>query len=93
MGRYPAVKLVDARELAREAQRKVAHGGDPVVEKRATRDVLTFGELADVYIDTYATTPADKPQMNTLRQSSRPQSSSAFVLHKHVCICRLRSAS
>jgi hypothetical protein len=29
-GRYPAVKLVDARELARESQRKVAHGGDPV---------------------------------------------------------------
>jgi len=29
LGRYPAVKLVDARELAREAQRKVAHGGDP----------------------------------------------------------------
>jgi hypothetical protein len=46
LGRYPAVKLVDARELAREAQRKVAHGGDPVVEKRAARDVLTFGALA-----------------------------------------------
>ena len=34
LGRYPVVKLVDARELAREAQRRVAHGGDPVVEKR-----------------------------------------------------------
>src|SRR5262245_5158876 len=29
LGRYPAVKLVDARELAREAQRTVAKGGDP----------------------------------------------------------------
>ena len=29
LGCYPAVKLVDARELAREPQRKVAHGGDP----------------------------------------------------------------
>src|SRR5215813_6642786 len=54
LGRYPAVKLVDARELAREAQRKVAHGGDPVVEKRAARDVLTFGALAQEYIDNYA---------------------------------------
>src|SRR5438045_118576 len=54
LGRYPAVKLVDARELAREAQRKVAHGGDPVVEKRAARDVLTFGKLADTYVEDYA---------------------------------------
>jgi len=35
-------------------QRKVAHGGDPVVEKRAARDVLTFGALAREYIDGYA---------------------------------------
>jgi hypothetical protein len=34
LGRYPALNLVDARELARDAQRNVAHGGDPVVEKR-----------------------------------------------------------
>src|SRR5436309_3312396 len=53
LGRYPAVKLVDARELARDTQRKVAHGGDPVVEKRAARDVLTFGELAKEYIESY----------------------------------------
>ena len=26
LGRYPAVKLVDARDLAREAHRNVAHG-------------------------------------------------------------------
>jgi hypothetical protein len=49
LGRYPAVKLVEARELARDAQRNVAHGGDPVVEKRAARAVLTFGKLAEKY--------------------------------------------
>ena len=54
LGRYPAVKLVDARELARDAQRNVAHGGDPVVEKRAAREVLTFGKLADKYIEDHA---------------------------------------
>jgi integrase len=54
LGRYPAVKLVDARELARDAQRSVAHGGDPAVEKRAAREVLTFGALATKYIDDYA---------------------------------------
>lgn len=54
LGRYPAVKLVDARELARNVQRSVAHGGDPVVEKRAAREVLTFGKLAEKYMDDYA---------------------------------------
>ena len=46
LGRYPAVKLVDARELAREAQNHLARGGDPAAEKRAAREVRTFGELA-----------------------------------------------
>src|SRR4051812_41597416 len=46
-GGYPAVKLVDARELARNAQRSVAHGADPAVEKRAAREVLTFGGLVE----------------------------------------------
>jgi integrase len=54
LGRFPAVLLADARELAREAQRKVAKGGDPVVEKRAAREVLTFGELAESYIENHA---------------------------------------
>ena len=54
LGRYPAVKLVDARELARNAQRSVAHGGDPIGEKRAAREALTFGELAEKYIEDYA---------------------------------------
>jgi integrase len=66
LGRYPAVKLVDARELAREAQRKVAHGGDPVIEKRAAREVLTFGALAKEYIDNYA-----KPNKRSWQEDER----------------------
>ena len=54
LGRYPAVTLADARELAREAQRKVAKGGDPVAEKRAAREVLSFAELAERYIEDHA---------------------------------------
>jgi integrase len=66
LGRYPAVKLVDARELAREAQRNVAHGGDPVIEKRAAREVLTFGALAKEYIDNYA-----KPNKRSWQEDAR----------------------
>ena len=54
LGRFPAVTLADARELAREAQRSVAKGRDPVAEKRAARDVLTFGALAARYIEDHA---------------------------------------
>src|SRR5262245_34063485 len=66
LGRYPAVKLVDARELARSAQRSVARGGDPVVEKWAAREVLTFGALASKYIDDYA-----KPQKKSCLEDQR----------------------
>jgi hypothetical protein len=54
LGRFPAVLFADAPELAREAQRKIAKGGDPVVEKRSAREVLTFGQLADSYIEHHA---------------------------------------
>ena len=61
------MKLVDARELAREAQRSVAKGGDPAVEKKAAREVLTFGELAKTYIDDYA-----KPNKKSWQEDQRP---------------------
>jgi integrase len=66
LGRLPAVSLADARELAREAQRSVAKGGDPVVEKRAARDVLTFGELAKAYIENHA-----KPKKRSWAEDER----------------------
>jgi integrase len=66
LGRYPAVTLADARELAREAHRRVAHGADPAVEKRAARDILTFGQLATEYIDNHA-----KPNKRSWREDER----------------------
>jgi integrase len=66
LGRYPAVKLVDARELARDAQRSVAHGGDPVTEKRTAREALTFGKLAEKYIEEYA-----KPNKKSWEEDNR----------------------
>ncbi len=56
LGRYPAIKLVDARELARNAQSSVSHGGDPAAEKRTAREQITFGDLASRYLEDYAKT-------------------------------------
>ncbi len=71
LGRFPAVSLADARELAREAQLKVAKGGDPAIEKRAARDVLTFGELALRYLEDYA-----KPNKRSWPEDDRQLESS-----------------
>ncbi len=71
LGRYPAVALADARELARDPQLKVAKGGDPVADKRAARDVLTFGELAQQYIENHA-----KPNKRSWAEDQRQLDSS-----------------
>src|SRR3954451_5461643 len=78
LGRYSAVSLADARELAREAQLKVAKGGDPVREKQAARDVLTFGELAQRYIDDHA-----KPNKRSWAEDERQLESSLLPKWKN----------
>jgi integrase len=78
LGRYSAVSLADARELARETQLKVAKGRDPVREKQAARDVLTFGELAQRYIDDHA-----KPNKRSWGEDDRQLASSLLPKWKN----------
>jgi integrase len=78
LGRFSSVSLADARELAREAQLKVAKGGDPVLEKRAARDVLTFGELADCYLEDHA-----KPNKRSWEEDKRQLDSSLLPKWKN----------
>ncbi len=66
LGHYPAVTLADARDLAREVQRKVSRGVDPAVEKRAARDALTFGKLAQEYLTLHA-----KPHKRSWKEDER----------------------
>lgn len=55
LGAYPAVSLADARELAADARRTIARGGDPIAARRAfakaTRPAPTFGEVAAAVIE------------------------------------------
>ncbi len=37
IGRYPAISLADARDLARDAMHEVARGNDPAADKKAAR--------------------------------------------------------
>ena len=58
LGRFPAIKLSKARELARDNLEAVAKGSDPAAEKRAGRAASgavslpnTVGALCDLYIE------------------------------------------
>jgi integrase len=56
IGSYPAIKLSEARELAREASRKVQEGADPLDQKRATRrkPTDTVAAVAERFIELWA---------------------------------------
>ena len=66
LGRYPQTGLAKARSLAESHRVGVSSGGDPQGERRqkreAERKAMTFGELADEYIERYA-----KPQKSSWR--------------------------
>ncbi|MGB5833048.1 MAG: site-specific integrase [Thiohalocapsa sp.] len=51
IGKHGATLTADqARKKAREMQRKVADGGDPLEEKREARKALSVGEVLDLYL-------------------------------------------
>ncbi|MBZ9975962.1 tyrosine-type recombinase/integrase [Mesorhizobium sp. BR-1-1-10] len=51
LGAYPAVKLATARKLAAEHREGVAHGRDPIAERRKEAEP-TFGECVDKFLGT-----------------------------------------
>lgn len=50
LGSPPLVPLIQARELAMENKRLVRAGGDPLAERRRTRNTLTFAEAMEKYL-------------------------------------------
>ena len=54
LGAYPLLSLADARDRAKEVLSEVVRGEDPQGEKEASRQALTFGELAEVYLERHA---------------------------------------
>ena len=54
LGVYPVMSLAEARDQAREKLAAIAKGEDPQVEKVAEREAVTFGELANVYLERHA---------------------------------------
>ncbi|MEM7696726.1 MAG: integrase arm-type DNA-binding domain-containing protein [Pseudomonadota bacterium] len=74
LGRYPAIRLADARRLARETLISVAEGRDPGAEKIAKRDdTFEWQHVAERFLATYC---AQK-----VRQSTATEYARAFKLH------------
>lgn len=51
LGKYPSMKLADARNKAKSAIYDAENGIDPAVEKKARIEAPTFGELASEYLE------------------------------------------
>ena len=51
LGTPPGVSLARARQRAHEVREVIADGGDPVLNRRARREIPTFGAMADAYIE------------------------------------------
>lgn len=75
LGRFPAINLSKARELARDNLEAVAKGNDPAAEKRAARaapDTVslpdTVGALCDLYIERHL-----KPNVRRWENNAGPE--------------------
>jgi hypothetical protein len=51
LGRYPGMTVEMARRKAVKIRGEIANQMDPAEERRKAREELTFGELADKYIE------------------------------------------
>jgi len=54
LGSYSALPLAEARQLAKDALREIAHGRNPAEQKKAARLAETVSDLADLYIEKHA---------------------------------------
>ena len=54
LGSYPAMKVADARQKAKDELGRISKGVDPAAEKKTERKAGTFNEFADLYIEKYA---------------------------------------
>jgi integrase len=66
LGKYPSMKLADARDKAKNAIHEADNGIDPAVEKQMKRDAPTFGELAEEYLKKHAAKKRSKYEDNRI---------------------------
>ena len=68
LGAYPALKLADARDRAKQIVGDVARGKDPARAKQDHRKAETFAGLADLFIARHASQRAERTRREYKRQ-------------------------
>ena len=68
LGAYPALKLADARDRAKQIVGDVARGKDPARAKQEHRNAETFAGLADLFMTRYAYQRAERTRREYQRQ-------------------------
>lgn len=66
LGRYPWLTVPLARKEAMRIRTEIAQGHDPIGERAAERQILTFGDLEEVYVERYA-----KPHKRTWKRDEQ----------------------
>jgi len=54
LGKWPDLPLHSARDMANAMRADVNKGEDPQLDKKATRDTMTIGEMLDQYLEDYS---------------------------------------
>ncbi|MDP2179994.1 site-specific integrase [Methylicorpusculum sp.] len=79
LGTFPALGLADAREKAKALLHEAALGNDPASEKQVKRGAVTFGQLAEQYIELHA-----KARKKSWKEDQRILDHDALPLWKNV---------
>jgi integrase len=66
LGSYSTLPLAEARQLAKDALREIAHGRNPAEQKKAARLAENVFDLADLYLEKHA-----RPKKKTWRTDYR----------------------
>ena len=79
LGSFPPLSLATARELAKAALAEAARGGDPASRKQQEKQLESFAELADEYLERHA-----KKQKRTWRGDERTINTELLPAWRHV---------
>ena len=74
LGTFPDMPLDEAREMAADARRDIAKGGDPAAGKRLAKEAPTFRQLAESWVADYA----------EANRSKRVRADDKSALDKHI---------
>ena len=92
IGSPPTYSVEAARDEAKDYDREVSKGRDPLAHRQSERDAPTFKDLADYYIERHL--PTKRPSLYRRRPTGTPSTTcSSPVLGQRMVAARSRSTT